>query len=221
MKSSRLDSGLWNPGRLLTYKRHFYAMTTGVDFAIGQLLGKLEDLGELDDTLIIFMSDHGDACGDHFNLEKYYDLFYDGVVRVPLVFHWPNGIGRHGRRVEGVVELVDVLPTILDACGAAVPEVLMGHSLAGALRGEGVPAGRRDALTFSCDADGPHMLLTTPKYKYSISRGRETLWDVRGDGGETRNVAADHPEAVAEFRWRLLNRLAEAGRSYRTHHHLF
>jgi arylsulfatase A-like enzyme len=220
-KESRLSEKLWNEERLVAYKRHFYAMTTGVDFAIGQLLEKLEALGELDDTLIILNSDHGDACGDHFELEKFYDLFHDGVVRVPLVFHWPNGIRAKGQRVESLVELVDILPTLMELCGCPIPDVLVGRSYAQALLDGILPEGRDDTLTYSFDADGAHALLTTPRYKYWISRGREVLWDLQSPDSESRNIANDKPAIIADLRFRLLKRLAEAGRSPRDHHHLF
>lgn len=223
--AERRESGLsrefWDEDRLLAYKRHFYAMVTGVDFAIGGVLRKLEELGELDDTLILFNSDHGDACGDHFRLEKGYSMLYDGVVRVPLVFHWPNGIPARGLRAEPLVELVDVLPTLLELCGGGVPDVMVGRSFAEALRRGEAPAGREDALTYSHDNAGPHVMLTTPTHKYILSRGREILWDLRGEGGESHNAAAEQPDVIAELRWRLLNRLAAAGRSGRPHHHLF
>jgi len=221
VEASNLSSELWDIDRLVEYKRHFYAMTTGIDFAIGQLLEKLEALGELDDTLIILNADHGDACGDHFCLEKYYNLFYDGVVRVPLVFHWPNGIKAKGQRVDSLVELVDILPTLMELCGCPPQDQLMGRSYAAELASGCVPEGREDALTYSYDLEGPQALLTTPEYKYCYAAGCETLWDLRSPEGEGRDVAAERPDVIAIMRQRLLVRMLEAGKSYRSHHHLF
>ncbi|MGE4489857.1 MAG: sulfatase [Kiritimatiellales bacterium] len=215
---SRLSNQLWDEKRLTVYKRHFYAMVTGVDFAIGQLLEKLEATGELNDTLIILNSDHGDACGDHFELEKYYDLFYDGVVRVPLVFHWPNGIKQKGQRISSLVELVDILPTVMELCGCPPADTLMGRSYASELRDGSVPEGRATALTYSHDGEGPHVMLTTPSHKYFLSKGSEVLWAVDKEGVD---IAGDFPETLEKLRFQLLQRLAEAGRSYRPHHQLF
>lgn len=220
-QGSRLDSAYWNEARLVEYKRHFYAMTTGVDMAIGQLLEKLEALGELEDTLIIFNSDHGDACGDHFDLEKYYNLFYDSVVRVPLIFHWPNGIKSRETPANSLVELVDILPTLMELCGSPPVEELMGKSMAGALVKGASPDGRPDALTFSHDAESPHAMLTTPEFKYMFSHGKEALWKLDSEKGEGVDRSADYPEVVSEMRFRLMQRMLLAGRSYRAHTHLF
>lgn len=220
-ENSRLSQAHWSEERLVAYKRHFNAMVTGVDMAIGQILDKLEEIGELDDTLIIFNSDHGDACGDHFELEKYYDLFHDGVVRVPLVFHWPNGIKASGQLVESLVELLDVLPTAIDLCGTAPPPELMGQSYAEDLRNGSIPRGREDALTYSHDADGPHAMLTTEHFKYIHSGGQEKLWDLKSTAGESADVAALREDVLPELRYRLLQRMLSAGRSYRPHEKLF
>ena len=220
-KNSRLSPELWDRDRLLAYKRHFYAMTTGVDMAIGKVLSKLEELGELDDTLIILNSDHGDACGDHFNLEKYYDLFYDGVVRVPLVFHWPNGLPAKGSNADAPVELIDILPTTMGLCGCSVDPVLMGRSYATELLEGKDPKGREDTLTYSHDLNGPHVLLTNREFKYSFSRGKEALWDLNAPNGEGRDVSADRPEILREMRDRLMRRMLDAGRSWRPHYNLF
>jgi arylsulfatase len=220
-KKSRLSSELWDSDRLLAYKRHFYGMTTGVDMALGQILAKLEAIDQLEETLIIFNSDHGDACGDHFELEKYYDLFYDGVVRVPLVFYWPGGIPAQGLSGSGMTELIDILPTVMDLCGQPVDETLMGQSMAADLLAGKALAGRSDALTFSHDLEGPHAMLTTPTHKYIHSNGREQLWEWHCDAVEGRDVRKEQADVTSGMRQRLLERMLAAGRSYRAHPNLF
>jgi len=216
---SNLSPEQWDVARLVEYKRHFYAMTTGVDFSIGQLLEKLEAIGELDDTLIILNADHGDACGDHFALEKYYNLLYDGVVRVPLVFHWPNGIKAAGQRANGLVELVDILPTVMELCGCPPADTLMGQSHATDLVAGNPPRGRESTLTYSHDLEGAHALLTTPDFKYIHSAGTEALWKLSEKEGV--NVMDQYPDVALKLRALLLERMLAAGRSYRVHHHLF
>ena len=102
-------------------------MVTGVDMAIGEILKKLETENMLDDTLIVFMSDHGDMCGDHRALYKA-PSFYDEIMKVPCVLYWPKGFGSKGRKIDGLTEMVDLLPTLVELCGGNVPEVMQGKS---------------------------------------------------------------------------------------------
>jgi arylsulfatase A-like enzyme len=106
----------------------YAALCTYVDDLFGQVLGKLEETGELENTFIVFTSDHGDMLGDRGRISKY--CMYEGSVRVPLIVAGP-GVKGAGVGVvdERPAELVDVLPTILDAAGQQVPEHLPGFSL--------------------------------------------------------------------------------------------
>ncbi len=107
----------------------YYALCSFVDDLFGQLLERLRKMGELDDALIVFVSDHGEMLGQrghHFS--KY--CLYDGSVRVPLVLAG----SRVPQELRGTVdsrpaELVDVLPTLLDVAGAAAVPELVGQSL--------------------------------------------------------------------------------------------
>src|SRR5690606_25069093 len=98
-------------------------------------------------------SDHGDMCGDHGMLEKGYSFYHDETTRVPLVMHWPNGFGTTGRRIGGIVEMVDILPTLLGLCNIIRPEMLSGLSWAEELLSGASLAGRSSALTFASEAD--------------------------------------------------------------------
>jgi arylsulfatase A-like enzyme len=104
----------------------YAALCTYVDDLFGQVLQKLEAAGELENTLVIFTSDHGDMLGDRGRISKY--CTYEGSVRVPLILAGPGVEGR-GVADDRPAELVDVVPTLLDAAGEEVPEVLPGFSL--------------------------------------------------------------------------------------------
>jgi arylsulfatase A-like enzyme len=207
----------WSMDDFIDYRRHFYAMVTGVDMAVGHLLGELEEQGELDDTLIVFGSDHGDACGDHGRLGKS-PTFYDSIMRMPWVLHWPNGLPEGGRRIRGMVEMVDILPTLVGLAGGNCPPEVRGRSYAGELR-DGTPVdGRGDV--YAVHADGQMMLRTeTAKYiRYpNRSTGREVLYDLDEDPGEFRNVATDPSRAglLNELRERALDRTLDASTSIR------
>jgi arylsulfatase A-like enzyme len=97
------------------------------DASFGRLLDRLEDLGELDDTVIVFTSDHGEAFGEHGSWTHGLDL-YNEVLSVPLVMRLPGGAGA-GQVVGTPVQHIDLMPTVLDLCGIEVPAELPGAVL--------------------------------------------------------------------------------------------
>ncbi|MBN1807747.1 MAG: sulfatase-like hydrolase/transferase [Planctomycetes bacterium] len=104
----------------------YAAICTYVDSCFGQVIDRLEAMGELDNTFIIFTADHGDMLGDRGRVSKY--CLYEGSVRVPMLVAGP-GVDRHGAVDDRPVELVDVMPTLLDVAGCGIPEFLPGFSL--------------------------------------------------------------------------------------------
>jgi arylsulfatase A-like enzyme len=104
------------------------------DAMFGVLLSRLEARGHLDDTVIVVMGDHGEALGEDGLFHRCCALS-DELTHVPLMFRLPNGEGG-GRVVDGLVELVDIMPTVLELVGATAPSGIKGRSLGPALRGE-------------------------------------------------------------------------------------
>ncbi len=212
---SRMLRGLrdWTPERFESYRRHFYALVTGVDLAVGRVLGRLREEGALDDTLVVFTSDHGDMCGDHGMIAKG-SSFFDEIMHVPCVLYWPAGLGAERRDVAGIMELVDLLPTMLGLSGLTVPKLMSGRSYAEALLGTESPKGREDAFAF---VHPDWAMLRTERHKYIRynSLGTEVLYDLDESPREVKNRAAD-PEyagALAEMRERMLTRALDASRS--------
>ncbi|VGO18653.1 sulfatase family protein [Pontiella sulfatireligans] len=208
------DPNQWSADHLQEYRRHFYAMATGVDMAIGKLIDQLKELGVYEDTLILFNSDHGDLCGDHGRMGKG-PSFYDSIMRVPWTMHWPNGLGTPGRRIDGLVEMIDVLPTLLDLTGTPLHPAMAGRSYArGLLDGSEVKC-RDDVYA----VHGPgHIMLRTEEYKYlryvEENGHREVLYDLQADPGEFKNMANGLETLPArELKERALARTIEASRS--------
>jgi arylsulfatase A-like enzyme len=104
----------------------YAALCSYVDQCCGQVIERLRATGELDNTFILFTSDHGDMLGDRGRVSKY--CLYDGSVRVPMLVAGP-GVDRCGVVDGRPVELVDVMPTLLDVAGVEIPEILPGFSL--------------------------------------------------------------------------------------------
>ena len=130
------DSVLWslNPSREQLHRMWAYYMAnvTMIDEQIGALLQTLDRRGYLEDSVIIFTSDHGDCMGHHGQIEKW--TMYDDITRVPCVF-WGPGRFVGGQRIDGLCQLFDLGPTILELAGVDVPESFEAQSLLPALLG--------------------------------------------------------------------------------------
>ncbi len=176
-----------------------------VDGWIGQIVDRLRALGAYDDTLIIITGDHGESLGDHG--EKSHGFFvYQATQHVPLVIRAPHGV--KGRRFEGRVSLVDLMPTVLDLAGMKIPERVEGTSLRGGLEGASAQDPRRplyceslEATQFECSA--LHALVSG-SWKY-IRAPRPELYDLSRDPAESHNVI-ENEQATAE---RLRDHLEE------------
>jgi arylsulfatase A-like enzyme len=104
----------------------YAAYCSYVDALFGEVLDKLEASGELENTFVLFTSDHGEMLGDRGRVSKY--CLYEGSVRVPMIIAGP-GVDRRGIVDDRPAELVDVVPTLLAAAGGQIPDALPGFSL--------------------------------------------------------------------------------------------
>ena len=122
-------------------KASYYGMIELIDEQVGRMLDALERTGQRDNTVVIFMSDHGEMLGDH-GLTAKGCRFYEGAVRVPLIVSWP-GRFRQGLVADGLVELTDVAPTLTELTGEPL-QWTNGRSLLPILTGQADPAHHRD-----------------------------------------------------------------------------
>ncbi|MFT5124080.1 MAG: arylsulfatase [Kiritimatiellia bacterium] len=111
----------------------YYAMIAQIDDQFARILDVLDQTGQRENTVVIFTSDHGETLGDHGLMYKGC-RFYEGLVRVPLIFAGP-GI-QAGQQCDGLVELLDKSASILELAGLEVPDYFQGKSLLPVLRGE-------------------------------------------------------------------------------------
>src|SRR3954451_5610028 len=114
-------------------REYYLANVTMIDEKLGEILEALETKGLLNNTIVIFTSDHGDTLGDHGQSQKW--TMYEQVLRVPLVF-WGAGLSKTGQAVTALVQHFDVGPTILDYAGVGIPEHMEAESLRGLLSGD-------------------------------------------------------------------------------------
>ena len=122
----------------------YYALVEHLDHQLGRLIDYLEETGQREDTIIMFMSDHGECLGDH-GLYWKGGFFYECNVHVPLIFSCP-GLIAQGLRSDALVELMDVAPTVLELLGMPIPQYMQAKSLAGILKGESDPSYHKDCV---------------------------------------------------------------------------
>ncbi len=120
----------------------YYAMIELVDDQLGRILKALDQSGQRENTIVLFTSDHGEALGDHGLVLKG-ARFYEGLVRVPLIFNAPGTVVS-GVLSPALVELTDIAPTLLELLGLPIPESMHGQSLAPILKGTRDPARHRE-----------------------------------------------------------------------------
>lgn len=208
----------------------YYAMCEWFDETCGQLIDRLEEKGLTENTLIVYICDNGwiqsTDSGKYAPRSK--QSPNEGGVRQPTMFSWP-GVIEPGDRGQQLCSSVDIVPTMLAAAGAEIPENLPGYNLLPNLEsGEASP--RKIVFGEGCahdvpDIDNPEasllyrwavqgkwkLLLTydgkVGRYQSSHPRTerRPQLFDVEADPHETRNVAKDHPEVVADLAEKIAN----------------
>jgi arylsulfatase A-like enzyme len=142
LPASGTDRRVLLEGESLVRLRAVYlGLVAEVDHHLGRILEALARRDELDRTLVVVTSDHGEMLGDHWMLGK--SGFFPQAFHVPLLVRHPSGA--RGRRVDAFTEHVDLMPTVLDALGLEIPRQCDGASLSGFLTGEPPRAWRRAA----------------------------------------------------------------------------
>jgi arylsulfatase A-like enzyme len=105
----------------------YYAQIELIDMQLARLIDALESTDQLRNTVIVYMSDHGEMLGDHGLIYKGC-RFYEGLVRVPLIVSWPDGLAQ-GQVIDSLVELTDVAPTLREIAGLEQCGFAEGRSL--------------------------------------------------------------------------------------------
>lgn len=189
----------------------YYAMVSEVDHWVGRIVQALDESGLRDETIVVFTSDHGEWLGEHLRYGKG-DPGHDAVSRTPLIVRWPQGIDKTGRRIEALVEAVDVAPSLLQWAGLPVPSDLQGRALCD------LAAARTDAHRDSAFSEiGNVKTVRTATHRYVVdTQGDEQLYDMQADLGQYRNLAEApaHAEALDAHRLIMLQRLM--GKEVRT-----
>lgn len=191
----------------------YYAMIELIDDAVGRMVAALEETGQLDETIVLFMSDHGEMLGDHGIYLKG-PHFYEAAIRVPLVLRWP-AMFEQNLQSDALVELVDLAPTLLASAGVDVPAAMQGRSLVPICTGEADPKRHRDYVYCEYYNAWTHhrsygTMMRTRDSKIAVYHGADEgeLYDLSADPDEFDNLW-DQPQH-ADLRHRLLKQAFEA-----------
>lgn len=175
----------------------YYAVIDDMDAQIGRILQKLEDTGRLDETIIVFTSDHGLAIGSHGLMGK--QNMYNHTVVVPFVIAGP-GIPE-GRQSSAFIYLRDLFPTTCELAGIEIPESVTARSFASILRGEQPENFRQHAFGYFYDRQ---RMICTDRWKliYYPKLDRYQLFDLKNDQHELRDLSTDseHADQLARLK---------------------
>jgi len=194
-------------------RRTFAAMLTAMDDAVGRLLGRLREYNLEEDTLIFFISDNGgptrNTSSRNDPLRGFKGQVLEGGIRVPFFVQWKRRLPR-GKIFQHPVIALDILPTALEAAGAAVPQGLDGVSLLPYLSGTRAGAPHQ-AL---CWRFGPQAAIRKGDWKMVRLEGAPQLYNLTEDISESRDLAASQPAKLKELLadWESWNRQLAAPR---------
>tara|TARA_Y100001933_G_scaffold72800_1_gene74333 strand:+ start:5826 stop:7055 length:1230 start_codon:yes stop_codon:yes gene_type:complete len=188
----------------------YFAYLSFLDAQIGRLVERLQRSGLLDNTLIVFTSDHGEMLGDHHLWRKTYA--YEASARVPLIAVAPESINaKRNVECDGLVGWEDIMPTFLQAAATDQPESVEGHSILGLLNdpsdvlrpfyhGEHAPC---------YHPENANQFLTDARWKYIWNpiNGEEQLFDLRADPHECADLAQKEPEVLSHWRKTMARQL--------------
>ena len=226
-----------DPDDVLALLAVYYGMVRFIDDGLGQILDALTRLGLREKTIVVFCSDHGDFMGEH-GMQCKGGVFYDCLTHVPLVVSWPGHVPQ-GAQDASMVNLVDIVPTLLELQGLETPKAMHGRPLPtvtdAAPRtatfseyGAGGPAfGMADLANFPKpwgrktllqslrwrEAEGRRKMVATAEWKYvhDPMGDLDELYDLVNDPWELTNVAAlpEHAGVIADLRGRLADWMIE------------
>jgi choline-sulfatase len=166
-----------------------------MDLQIGRILAELKTNGYLENTLVIFTSDHGDYLGQYGLFLKHPNIPYDPLAKVPLIIGGAKVVS--GTRWNGLTSLVDLLPTIIEMTGAEFPGFTQGVSLTPILSGTAAHLHR----AVFCETNAVKAVRTSDyKYIYSPQGPTDELYYLPEDPDELNNIAGENRAVVEEHR---------------------
>ncbi|MEM7626284.1 MAG: sulfatase-like hydrolase/transferase [Planctomycetota bacterium] len=177
-----------------------------IDRYVGQMMGRLDELGQAENTLIVYSTDHGDLCGGHGMMDKHFQL-YDDVVRVPLLMRFPQQLPAGQINEAFISHEIDLATTFLAAAGVEVPECFEGVDLLPVGRGE-ADTGRQDCFVqYQGTQFGLYSqrMIRNREWKYVYNpTAQDELYHLASDPAELVNLAQRpaHTDMLMQLRGR-------------------
>ena len=184
---------------LRTWRAHYAAGVHALDRQLGAFLDQLAKSGVLDRTLVVITADHGEELADNGGWDHGFRL-YEHQLHVPLIVRMPAGASG-GRRVQEIVSLIDVMPSLLGQAGAASPPMTQGRDLSPLLAGKDGGAGAGQSFAGGVKWSPQMHSLRAPGWKL-IEDGRAgsvEVFDLKADPTEQKNVASSRPAERARL----------------------
>jgi arylsulfatase A-like enzyme len=201
--------------------KDYYAGIVAADENMGRVLKALSDMGQLDDTVIVFSSDHGFFLGEWRKYDKRF--MHEPSIRVPLLVRYPRMVAAGSTNDQMTLNL-DIAPTFLELAGLPIPRRMQGRSLVPMLQGSEPANWRKDWLYEYYEYPGMHNVrkhrgVRTERYKlihYYEAPEEFELYDLASDPGELRNLCGDpaHASLTKDLRHRIDELRAETDDRY-------
>jgi choline-sulfatase len=193
-------------------RRAYYASISHIDAQIGKLLIWLRRRGILDNTIILFTSDHGEMLGDHNMFRK--GAAFEGSAKIPFMVRLPQKEYSVNTRTKTPVNLSDIMPTVLDLAGINIPNEVEGKSLKPILLGENLDERKYvHGENYRGGLNRGWNYIVNEKYKYvwDTYSGLELFFDLDEDPKELNNLINDeqHSSLVNKFRTYLIEELSK------------
>jgi arylsulfatase A-like enzyme len=190
MMQLNIDSIAWvekpNKDDLIKIRKHYAANITMIDEKIGHILKVLEEKGYLENSIVIFTSDHGDSLGDHGCIQKW--NMYESSVHVPLIFWSPAHVPA-GKVSDELVQLFDVAPTLLEKTDVSIPDSWEAETLWPLINGE---SQGREVVYSELARD--HIQRTSEYIIMRRDKEYKLIWYTDDDSGELFDVVNDPAE---------------------------
>lgn len=201
------------PQQMQQFRAGYYGCINHIDDQIGHLLNWLPQ-----NTVILFTADHGEMLGDHQWIRKTRGL--EPSARIPFLMRLPEGLGIQQRReIDEAVELMDVMPTLLDCAGVDIPDYVEGQNIMACLRGESEWRPRVHGEIARCGGEDTGMHYLTDgkrKYIWEPGLGRELFFNLETDPNECTPLGDDaaYADDIADWRDDLIERLKDRSEGF-------
>ncbi len=216
-KGHDFRNALGDPKEFDEYVKNYDRTLMAVDDSIGRIYKTLEEMGELDNTVIVFASDNGFFLGEHHRIDK--RTMNEESIRIPMMMRYPKLV-KPGQVRDEMVLNMDIAPTFLELAGVKIPDTVQGRSWCGLFKG-GEKAWRKDFMYEYFEDPGfkrtPTMYgIRTDRWKYveyPDVKDLSEMYDLKNDSAEMHNLAQDpkHASVLAGLRKRLQELKAETG----------